>query len=112
MADLNQPNEEQKLFWGTVPTATAVAHTVLSGTRTLLKTIDISNDNAAARTVSVYLVVSGGSPTNKLIPTLSLSANEIFQWSGFQVLEAGDTVQIIASGTDVSIFISGAKATL
>lgn len=96
--------------------ATSPAFTTLRTTpanaRDIVKSIDIANNNAVAVTVSVHLVASGGSPdnTNRLIPTVSVPANTIFQWTGSQVINAGATIQANASTTGVTVTVSGGEA--
>jgi hypothetical protein len=97
---------------GSIPVATGTFYTVEAKTRSLLKDIDIANNSAAIVNVTVYLVPSGGvaGAANILIPAVNVFANGMFQWSGIQVLEEGDTIQATASATGTSINISGGKA--
>jgi hypothetical protein len=96
--------------------ATSPSFTTLRTTpdyaRDIVKSIDVANDNASAVTVSLHLVASGGSPdvTNKLVPTVSIPANTIFQWTGTQVISAGATIQANASTTGVTVTVSGGEA--
>lgn len=78
----------------------------------IVKAIDVANDNATAVTFSLYLVPSGSSPSasNKLIPTVSIPPNTIFQWTGTQVIGAGATIQANASATGVTVTVSGGEA--
>lgn len=80
--------------------------------RGILKTVDISNTTNALRRVTVYLVPSGGSPgaSNILIPNVRIPGNGIFQWSGAQVLNAGDTIRTTSDGSGLTIHSSGGAA--
>lgn len=102
-----------KLGRGAISTTPTVdtLYTVPSLTRTIVKTIDLSNTTAAPLSVTVYLVESGGSPgaSNTLIPNSSIPGYGIFQWSGSQVLNAGDSIRATASGAGVTINISGGE---
>lgn len=88
-------------------------HIVSQYERTILKTIDISNPTINLILATVYLVPSGGTADNSnvLIPNVPLNANTVFQWSGAQVLNDGDTIQAKASSTNISINISGGTCT-
>jgi len=86
-------------------------YTTPSGIRSIVKDIDLSNTTAAAINVTVYLVESGGSPgaANTLIPNVSVPGYGIFQWSGSQVLNAGDSIRTTASAAGSTINASGAE---
>lgn len=96
--------------------ATSPSYTTLRTTpdyaKDIVKSIDIANNNASTITASVYLVGSGGSPdnTNRLIPSVSILPNTIFQWTGTQVIDAGATIQANASTAGVTVTVSGGEA--
>lgn len=94
----------------TTPTLTTV-YTVPTLTRTIVKTIDLANTTAGGLTVTVYLVESGGTAgaSNTLIPTMAIPANGVIQWTGAQVLNAGDSIQANASASGVTINCSGGE---
>jgi len=96
---------------GTSPTVTTF-YTVPALTRTFVTSIDLCNTTAAALTATVYLVESGGSPgaSNTLIPGITIAANGLFQWTGAQILNAGDSIRATASGAGVTINASGGEA--
>lgn len=97
---------------GSIGTSLGTFNTVDDKTRSLLKDIDIANNSAIIVKVTVYLVPEGevAGASNILIPAVNIFANGMFQWSGIQVLNAGDTIQAIASASGVSINISGGSA--
>lgn len=80
--------------------------------RDILKTLDISNTGVVVRRVTVYLVPDGGSPgsSNALIPEVEVQGNGVFQWSGAQVLEEGDSIQATANGSGLTLHASGGEA--
>ena len=96
---------------GVSPTVTTFT-TVPVLQRDIVKTIDIANTTAASIDVTVYLVESGGSPgaANTLVPGITVPSNGMFQWSGAQVLHAGDTIQATSSASGTTINISGGEA--
>jgi hypothetical protein len=84
-------------------------YTVPLLTAAYLKDIDIPNTTAAAISVTVYI---GNSTTqaNILIPNVTIPANSIFQWTGTQILNAGDVIVAIASAFGCNAIVSGATA--
>ena len=90
------------------PTLTTV-YTTPAARRTIVKTLDMCNTTTGAITVSVYLVESGGTAgaANKLVSNITLPANGYYQWTGAQVLHAGDTIQASSSAVGITINISG-----
>ena len=98
---------------GAVTTGITIFYTVSALERVIVKTIDIANTNTVGLTVTVYLVPNGGSPINSttLIPSVTLKSKEMFQWSGAQVLNAGDTIQAVSSISGATLNISGGVCT-
>lgn len=98
---------------GAITTGVTTFYTVPSLTRAILKTIDLCNTNATATTITVYLVPSGGTAEDAttLVPTVSVNANKMFQWTGAQILNTGDTIQAVASATGTTINASGGECT-
>lgn len=101
-----------KLGRGAIGTSVSTFYTVPALTRSFVKNIDICNTTSGSLTVTLYLVESGGTAgaANTLIPTVSISPNGMFQWAGTQILNAGDTIQAIASGAGCTLNASGAEA--
>lgn len=88
-------------------------YTVPNLTRTFVKDIDIANTTGSAINATVYLVPSASiaGTANTLVPTVSIPANSIFQWTGSQVLLPGGTIQVQASALGLTITASGGEAT-
>lgn len=86
-------------------------YTVPAGTSTYVKDIDVCNTTAGALTLVLYLVPSGGTvdTSNMLIPTVTISANSMWQWNGTQILVTGDFIHAIASGAGLTCNISGGE---
>lgn len=82
-------------------TATTV-YTVPGATTTLVRKIHISNNSGTAGTVKIHHVESGGSAdaTNVILPTVTLGNNEQGIDDAPFAMEDGDTIQIIADGTN------------
>lgn len=97
-------------------TGAGVLYTAGPSTRAQIQAMTVTNTNAAARTVSVHLVTSGGTAdgTNIVLSAKSLAQNESYrvieaigQW-----LESGGTIQALASAvSSVDLVASGIEAT-
>jgi hypothetical protein len=82
-------------------------------TRTYVKDLDISNTTAATVRIFVHIVPVGDTPTtaNALFYNTPLPAYTTMQWTGSQLMNIGDTIQIRASVTGCAITVSGGEAT-
>lgn len=98
---------------GSVTSVIATFYTVQSLERVIVKTIDICNTNITPVTATVYLVPAGGaaSDATTLVPGVTLTPKKMFQWSGAQVLNTGDTIQAVSSVSGVTVNISGGNCT-
>ena len=100
----------KKLAQGAIGTgAGSLAYTVPNTYRTEVRCIDVCNTTSGALTLALHLVPTGGSvlASNMLFPTVSISANTMVQWSGVQLLNAGDFIQAIGSGSGLTMNITG-----
>lgn len=102
-----------KLAVAAITGATTTFYTTPASTRTMVKEIDICNTTGGALTVNVHLVPSGGAAgtANALLYGVSVGANTTLQWSGVQILNAGDTIQAQGSGLGLTLLASGGEAT-
>lgn len=96
----------KKLFDPTFLTGSAATYyTVPGSTRTIIKKLTLTNTDSVTRTVTIYLVPSGGSAaaSNVILSAQGITAGEtyeVFVAEG-QTLAAGDTIQALASTTSV-----------
>lgn len=97
-------------------TATAATYyTVAASTKAIVQKLTIANTDTVARTVTVYFVPSGGtaSATNAIVSAYAVPAGftaELSAEACGHVLEAGDTIQALASTASVlSIRCSGVE---
>jgi len=103
------PNQ---LAQATVTTSTATVYTVPTATRTIIKDINITAGSSIS--VTIYFVPSGGTAGtgNIFLNTVPVNTgSSYFHWVGTQILPAGSTIQVVATGTGGNIFISGGEAT-
>lgn len=86
-------------------------YTVPASTRTMVKDIDICNTGTGATGVTLYLVESGGTPgvANTLLPNISMPLSGYVQWTGTQVLNAGDSICGMCTVAGVTVNISGGE---
>jgi hypothetical protein len=101
-----------KLGQAAITTSVTTLYTVPASTRAFVKNLDIVNTSAGPLTYRVFLVPSAGSAGtgNALFYDFSIDTKENIQWTGTQILNAGDTIQIQASGAGITITASGAEA--
>lgn len=86
--------------------------TVGSAKRIYVKDIDVCNTTSGALTVTIHLVPNGASATtsNALFYGSSIAANDNLQWTGTQIMNEGDTIQVKASAVGLTVTISGGQA--
>lgn len=94
-------------------TSASTLYTVGSGVTATVKEILVSNVSGSAASVSLYFVNSGGiaATSNLMFPAVSISANSSIAFDVNQVLDAGSTIQGLASaGSAINVMISGFEA--
>lgn len=103
----------KRLGQAAMTTSYVSVYTTPAATKTYLKEFDIINTTAAIVYIYVSLVPSGGTAgtSNALFYYNALPAYTTMQWSGSQVLDEGDTIQVKASAVGCTITISGGEAT-
>lgn len=101
-----------KLGQAAMTTSYATLYTVPATVRTFVKEIDIINTTAAIVHVYVSLVPDGGTAgtSNALLYYNALPAYTTLQWTGAQILNEGDTIQVKASAVGCTITASGGEA--
>ena len=101
-----------KLGQAAITATIATLYTTPALSKTYVKQLDICNTTGGALTVDVHLVpVSGSANTaNAIYYPFSVAANSVLQWKGIQVMNAGETLQVKASSTGLTITASGGEA--
>lgn len=89
-------------------------YTVPTGYKAIIQNIDVCNTTSGSLTPAIHLVAVGGSAStsNMLFPNPSMDAYTMVQWQGNQVLNAGDFIQGIGSGSGITVNISGEEERL
>jgi hypothetical protein len=90
----------------------ATLYTTPVNTRTYVKQMDVVNTTSGALSLYVHIVPTAGTATvaNAIYYVYSIAANAVLQWSGIQVMNYGDTIQVKASGAGLTITASGGEA--
>jgi hypothetical protein len=101
-----------KLGQAAITTGVTTLYTVPASTRTLLKEFSIANTTGADINVRVFLVPSGGTAGtgNAFLYDVPVPTANALQYNGVQVMTAGETIQIQAAATGLTITASGAEA--
>lgn len=101
-----------KLGVAAITTSYAALYTVPASKRTYVKDLDICNTTGSTVNVFVHLVPSGSSATtgNALLYNAELPAYSTLQWSGCQILNAGDDIEVKASAAGCTIHATGGEA--
>lgn len=95
-------------------TASAATYYTSTGVRTRVDKLSISNPTGTARDVTIYLVPSGGSAGDSTTITKTKTVASLETWNCpdmvGQILEAGGTIQALASAvTALTISAAGTQ---
>ena len=94
-------------------TAYIAIYTVPANTRTYVKDITITNTTGSTKRIYVSLVPNEGTPgtSNAVFYNTLLPAYTVVQWTGAQILNESDTVQVKADATGCTVNVTGGEAT-
>jgi len=98
--------------FSTTTALNATVFTCPASNRTYVKDIDVCNTTAGSVTASVYLVPSGVAygTTNALFYNVAIPAYSVFQWTGSQIINPGDFIQVQGSVAEVVFNVTGGLA--
>ena len=87
-------------------------YTTPANTRTYVKDITITNTTGSTIRIYVSLVPDEGTPgaSNALFYNTILPAYTVVQWTGAQIMNVSDTVQVKASAAGCTVNITGGEA--
>lgn len=102
-----------KLVQSAVTASYVSIYTAPVGSRVYVKDIDLCNTTGSPIGFYVHLVPATNSPgaANALFYNATIPAYTTVQWTGSQILNAGDTIQVKASAVGGTINITGGIAT-
>jgi hypothetical protein len=80
--------------------------------KTYVKQFDINNTSAVPATFYIHIIPVGGTAGtgNSIFYNAPIAGNTTVQWSGVEVMNAGDFIQIKGSGTTCAVTASGGEA--
>lgn len=87
-------------------------YTVPANTRTYVKDITIMNTTGSTKHIYVSLVPNEGTPgaSNAVFYNTILPAYTTVQWTGAQIMNVADTIQVKADAAGCTINITGGEA--
>ena len=87
-------------------------YTVPENTRTYVKDITITNTTGSTIRIYVSLVPDEGAPgaSNAVFYNTILPAYTVVQWTGAQIMNVSDTVQVKASAAGCTVNVTGGEA--
>lgn len=94
---------------GALDTSYSTFYTCPNNSWAVVTCIDISHTDASPAYVYVHIVPANKTAgvANPIIWRHQVSGNSSYQWTGFQVMNAGDTIQLMSSATGSAVAISG-----
>lgn len=102
-----------RLGRGQLSTSYATIYTCPAGKRAYVKDINLCNTHSGNSNAFVALVPSGGSAgvSNEIISSFQMASRSVYRWTGLQILNEGDTIQVKGSDVNhINVFVSGAEA--
>ena len=90
-------------------TSTVTLYTVPSATTTILRHIRVANTTAGALTFKMS--IGADAAGTRLYSDLSIPANDVFAWTGFEVMTATETLRGHASASGLTVTVSGVEST-
>lgn len=96
-----------------ITTAYVSIYTAPAGSRVYVKDIDICNTGSTTSNVYLHMVPVGDSvsTSNALFYNMAIPPYTTVQWTGSQIMNAGDTLRVKATTSGCAISITGGIAT-
>lgn len=83
-------------------TVSAIMYTVPSNTTAIIRSIHVSNTNTStAYSFSMAINAAAGTGANQFFSTHFVPPSGVVDWSGFLVLNAGETLTVLSSGSAI-----------
>lgn len=103
----------KKLYEGQPGTGDTLLYTDPNVTAlgTVVRAIHIANTTAVAATITLGLNAGGTlAAANHFLSAVTIPPNGTYDWSGFQVLDAGGTIRALqGTGSSLTVTISGVQ---
>jgi len=93
-----------------IPNSTTTMYTVPGSTKAIIRNIHIANTTTSQ--ASIKMSIGADSAATRILGDLPIPANGTYDWSGFMVLEAGETLRA-TGGTNnaLTVTVSGVEVT-
>lgn len=101
-----------QLAQAAMTTSYLAVYTVPENTRTYVKDITITNTTGSTKHIYVSLVPDEGTPgaSNAVFYNTILPAYTVVQWTGAQIMNVSDTIQVKADATGCTVNVTGGEA--
>ena len=101
-----------RMFQAAIVAAATTQYTVPASRQDVIKDIEVANTTAGALTFTMNVVPTGGSAGtgNQVLPAVTIPANQTLHWTGTIVMNAGDFISTAASGTGLTVTMSGLES--
>jgi hypothetical protein len=102
-----------RLGRGQLTTSYATVYTCPADKRAYIKDINLCNTHSGKEHAYVAIVPSGqtAGAAYEILSNYGIDAYTVYRWTGLQILNAGDTIQVKGSGSNlITIYVSGAEA--
>lgn len=94
-------------------TSDTLLYTVPGATTTVVRSIHVANTTGTAATITLGLNSAAAlAAANHFLSAVSIPANGTYDWSGFQVLDAAETIRALQGTLNaLTVHISGIEIT-
>lgn len=101
-----------RFFQAALVTAATTQYTTPASRQDVIKDMEFANTSAAAITLTVNVVPTGGSAStaNQILSAVSIPGNQTLHWTGTIVMNAGDFVSTATSATGITATVSGLES--
>lgn len=102
-----------RLGRGQLSASYATVYTCPTDRRAYIKDINLCNTHSSKHHAYVAIVPSGQTAgiAYEILSNYEIDAYDTYRWTGTQILNAGDTIQVKASTANyITIYVSGAEA--
>lgn len=102
-----------RLGRGQLPATYTTIYTCPTDRRAYIKDINLCNTHSGKHHAYVAIVPTGQTAgvAYEILSNYGIDAYDTYRWTGTQILNAGDTIQVKASTANyITIYVSGAEA--
>lgn len=101
----------KRLYQGSPSSNThTLAYTVPASTTAIIRSIHVSNSNTSTVNIIIGIPGTGATVANRFID-MNLATQSSYDWSGFMVLAATETIYVYSNLASCTFNISGVEVT-